>query len=81
MDKKKDLRRSMGEAAVLSREDPQRQAIEGKIAREGGWAKQEWLDLLKEDEQMRLELQRVPSISGMEERLLAIPDEIQQPHT
>lgn len=79
MDKKKDLRRSMSEAAVLSRGDPQRQAIEAEIAREGDGAEQEWLDLLREDEQMRLELQRVPLISGLEERLLAIPDEIQRP--
>ncbi len=69
------LIRLMGEAAVLPPEDPQRQAVEAEIAGEETWAKKKWLDLLRGDELLRLELRRTSPPAGLEERLLAIPDE------
>lgn len=69
------LRRLMGEAAALAPDAPQRREVEAEIAQNGPWAEKEWLDLLREDAQMRLELQRVSIRVGMEERLLAIPND------
>lgn len=70
------LRRVMGEVSVLSPGDPQRQVVEAEVAQVGGWAEEEWLDLLHADEQLRLALRRVPTPPGLEEHLLAIPDEL-----
>lgn len=73
------LRRRMGEAAPLPPDNAQRRAVEAEIAETDGWAEKEWLELLREDEQLRLELQRVPVPPGLEERLDAIPG--QAPHS
>lgn len=66
----------MGEVASLPREDPKRRAVEAEIALEGGWAEREWLGILREDEILRLELQRVPLPAGLEGRILALPEEM-----
>ncbi len=79
MKKKEELLRLMEEAVILPPEDPQRQAVETAIAGEEAWAKEEWLDLLREDELLRLELRRVSSPAGLEQRLLSIPEEVRRP--
>lgn len=79
MKKKEELLRLMEEAVILPPEDPQRRALETTVAGEEAWAKEEWLDLLREDELLRLELRRVPSPGGLEQRLLSIPEEVHRP--
>jgi hypothetical protein len=73
------LRRRMEEAAILPSDDPQRQKLVFEIAGAGGPLEREWLDLLKSDERLRLELARVPVPAGLEERLLAIPANATRP--
>ncbi len=73
------LRRRMGEAAALAPDDPLRREVEDEIARQGDWAQKEWLELLGLDECLRIELRRSPEAVGLEERLLAVPDETSLP--
>ena len=73
------LRRRMGEVAVLAPDDPLRREVEDEIARQGVWAQKEWLELLGLDECLRIELRRSSEALGLEERLLAVPDETSLP--
>lgn len=68
-----ELRRRMAEVSLLPHEHPERQALVREISGVDGPLEQEWLDLLREDERMRLELARVNPPPWLEERLLAIP--------
>lgn len=72
---KDKLRRRMGEIASLPACDEQRREVESVIADEGSWAENEWLDLLREDEALRLELRRVETPPGLHERLHRIPEQ------
>ncbi len=73
------LRRRMGEVAALAPDDPLRREVEDEIARQGDWAQKEWLELLGLDECLRIELRRTPETLGLEDRLLAVPDETSLP--
>ena len=73
------LRRRMGEVAALAPDDPLRREVEDEIARQGNWAEKEWLELLGLDECLRIELRRSSEAVGLEERLLAVPDETSLP--
>lgn len=73
-----DLRRRMEDVALFPPEDPQRQAVMQEISAIDGSLEQEWLELLQDNERLRLELARVEAPAGLEERLLAIPG--QHPH-
>ncbi len=66
----------MGEAAALPPEDPIRREVEARIAASGGWAEEEWLDLLEFDDRVRIELLRIHLPEGLEQNLLNIPDGI-----
>ncbi len=70
------LRRRMGEVAALPHEDAKRLAVVRQISQVEGPLEQEWLELLREDERMRLELARVTPPPDLEQRLLAIPQQI-----
>lgn len=74
-EKMEELRRRMNEVALLSHEHPDRQALLREISGIDGPLEREWLDLLREDERLRLELARVDPPPGLEERLLAIARE------
>lgn len=67
------LRRRMEEVAALPPEHPDRQAVVREISAIDGQLEREWLELLRHDEQMRLELGRLDPPPGFEERLLKIP--------
>jgi len=69
------LRRRMAEAAALPAHDEHRLAVAREVLEAGDWAEAEWLELIREDERLRLELLRVPPPTGMIERLRQIPRE------
>ncbi len=69
------LRRRMEEVAALPHEAPQRQAIVRQISQIDGGLEQEWLELVREDERLRLELSRVDPPQDLSQRLLAIPEQ------
>ncbi len=73
------LQREMAEAAALPVADPRRQEVMRRVQEVGAWAEDEWVALLDVDERLRVELPRVPTPAGMEERLLAIPKELSLP--
>ncbi|MBW7998352.1 MAG: hypothetical protein FVQ81_17630 [Candidatus Glassbacteria bacterium] len=58
-DPKEILRRRMLEASMLPPDDPLRSELEAELAAEGDWARGEWLELLEENERIRLELLNV----------------------
>lgn len=76
---REQLQREMGEAAVLSADDPRRQEVMRRVQNAGAWAEDEWVALLDVDERLRVELPRVSTPAGMEERLLGIPTEASLP--
>lgn len=67
------LRKRMGEVAALPPDHPDRQAIVVQISTIGGDLEREWLVLLQFDEQLRLDLARVPVPADLQEKLLKIP--------
>jgi len=75
-EQQENLRRAMEEAALLPTEDPMRREIEARIVESGKWAEEEWLELLHSDERLRLDLQRIAIPAALEEKLMAIPDEV-----
>ena len=72
---REQLQREMAEAAALPAADPRRQEVMRRLQDAGAWAEDEWVALLDVDERLRVELPRVPTPAGLEERLLAIPEE------
>ncbi|MCH8210228.1 MAG: hypothetical protein IIB99_02535 [Planctomycetes bacterium] len=68
-----DLRRRMEDAASLPPDDPSRQEVLRRIEEAGTWAEQQWLELLMENEQVRLALRHIQPPQGLEEELLLIP--------
>lgn len=69
-----DVRRRMSEAALLPPEHPLRQAVVEHVAATDGSLEQEWLELVQEDERLRVELARVkPPPPGLHQRLMEIP--------
>lgn len=75
-EQQENLRRAMEEAALLPTENPMRREIEACIVEAGNWAEEEWLEMLQSDELLRLDLQRIAIPAGLEEKLMAIPDEV-----
>ncbi|HDZ22143.1 hypothetical protein LCGC14_0302130 [marine sediment metagenome] len=69
------LQRDMAEAAALPAGDPRRQEVIHRVQEAGAWAEDKWVALLDVDERLRVELPRVSVSVGLEERLLAIPEE------
>ena len=54
-----DVRRRMSEAMLLPPDHPLRQAVVEHVAAADGPLEREWLELVQEDERMRVELARV----------------------
>ena len=74
------LRQAMEEVVSLPTDHPRRQAVLRQIEREGKWARTDWAELVREEEQLRLELRNVAAPEGLRERLQAIPDQASVAH-
>ncbi len=73
-DHEKDrLRRRMEEVAALQADDPRHEEVFRQISQSGPWAEQYWLELLRDDEKLRLLLRHVHPSEDLRERLLKIP--------
>lgn len=72
------LRRAMEEVAVLPPGHPQREQTLRQVEAAGTWARDAWAEMLKEDEQCRLELRDVEPPVDLTQRLKAIPDQAAQ---
>lgn len=70
------LRTTMAEASLLPPDDPVRRQLEQDIVRAGDWAQAEWLDLIRADEAMRLDLRQVQLPPGLVSQLLLIPERV-----
>lgn len=65
----------MEQVVHLPADDPSRLAVVRQVAETGGEAERLWLALLREDEQLRLALQRVAPPADLKQRLGLIPHE------
>ncbi|MDZ4783275.1 MAG: hypothetical protein SGJ19_23760 [Planctomycetia bacterium] len=74
-----EFRRRMEEVAVLPHGAPERQAVLRHVSQADSTIEQEWLKLVREDEQLRLDLARAALPSDLEYRLLAIPGQTRMP--
>ncbi len=73
-----DIRQRMPEAVLLPPEHPLRQAVVEQVAATDGPLEREWLELVQEDERMRVELARVkPPSPDLHRRLMDIPAQTQ----
>ena len=70
-----ELIRRMEEAVLLPPGDPVRQQMCCEVVEAGEWARQYWLELVRSDEKLRLELLDVEPPAGMEQRLRSLADE------
>ncbi|MBI3891649.1 MAG: hypothetical protein HY303_08995, partial [Candidatus Wallbacteria bacterium] len=70
------LRQAMAEASLLPADDPVRRQLEQDVAGSGEWAQREWLDLIREDEALRITLRQVEVPPGLMTRLLLIPAQV-----
>lgn len=73
---KEALRQAMEEAVLLPAEDPRRVEALRQVEAAGGWARTCWADLVREQEQWRLELRDVATPGGLNASLKAIPDHV-----
>ena len=72
-DDRSELTRRMEEVVALPHDDPRRRRVMDMVESAGDWAETRWLELLREDEQLRLSLRHVNAPKGLEERLLDLP--------
>ena len=73
-DHEKDrLRRKMEEVAALPADDSRHEEVFRQISQAGPWAEQYWLELLRDDEKLRLVLRHVHPFEDLQERLMKIP--------
>lgn len=73
-----EIRRRMSEAVLLPPSDPLRQSVVERVAAADGALEREWLELVQEDERLRVELARVrPPPPDLHRRLLDIPAQAQ----
>lgn len=75
-----ELRRRMHDATMLPPSHPIQQEVRRDIAAAGDWAQEEWLELQREGEEVRLALHAVTLPTGLEQRLLDIPMTSAQRH-
>ncbi len=73
-----EVRRRMSEAVLLPPSDPLRQSVVERVAATDGPLEREWLELVQDDERLRVELARVkPPRPDLHRRLLDIPAQAQ----
>jgi len=70
-----ELRQRMTDAASLAPNDPHRLAVVREVVAAGEWAEREWVDLIANDERIRMDLQRVNTPPTLAARLIQLPDE------
>ena len=63
----------MGMAAALAPDDPVRLKVLAEVTAAGEWAEQEWLDILRFDEDTRVALQHTDTPANLHENLRHIP--------
>jgi hypothetical protein len=73
-EQQQELLRQMHDAVPLSHDHPMRRAVVRRVARSPEWAERVWLDLVAEQEALRIAAWRVPANPGLKHRLLALPD-------
>ncbi len=73
------LTERMSEAAALPPHDPRRLEVSREVVTAGEAMEQKWLEMIAEDERLRLELLHVEPPVGMQERLLNLPDQTVAP--
>ncbi len=67
------LHRRIEEVAALPADDPLHKEVFRKVSQAEPWAEQYWLELLRNDEKLRLVLRHVHPPENLRERLLKIP--------
>lgn len=75
-DERAELRAAMNEASLLGPESSLRQQVESDVHRAGTWAEEEWMQLLQDDERLRIELRRVDVPDEVKARLKRIPRDL-----
>lgn len=70
------LRQAMEEVVSLPADHPRRQEVLRQVEAAGEWAHTYWADLVRDDEQLRMELRHVPAPEGLNERLKTIPEQM-----
>ena len=75
-----ELRRRMHDATMLPPDHPIQQQVRRDVTDAGDWAQEEWLELQRESEEVRLALRAVTLPAGLEQRLLDIPNTSVQRH-
>jgi len=73
-----DLRRRIEEAALLPSDHPMRRDACDHVSEHGDGARQVWRDVQQENESLLVELHEVPAPSGLQERLLIIPQNVRR---
>ena len=68
-----ELRRRMEDACLLPSDHPIQREVRDEIADAGDREQQEWLELQRVNEELRLELHDVTPPNGLERRLMGIP--------
>ena len=68
-----ELRRRMEDACLLPTDHPLQREVRDEITAAGDWTQQDWLELQRENEELRLALHDVTSPTGLEQRLIDIP--------
>lgn len=70
-----ELTRRMDEAVLLPPSDPVRRQVYHEILQAGEWAREHWLELVRQHERLRLDLLDVEPPAGLADRLTALADE------
>lgn len=73
---REQLCQAMEEVVSLPTDHPRRKAVLRQVETAGEWARTYWADLVREEEQLRLELRDVPAPQGLNQRLNAIPEQV-----
>jgi len=72
------LDQAMNEAVLLPDQDPRRLEVMKRVVEAGGEWERQWLDLVAEDQELRLDLQRVSVPAGLADRLRRLPQQAPQ---
>jgi hypothetical protein len=72
-DQSGELRAAIEEALLLAEDDPKRREVLRRVEGAGDPARRLWLELMRENERLRLELRDVAMPQELRERLLEIP--------
>lgn len=71
---REELEQRIADAALLPPGDREREKVEAEVASAGPWAEELWLQILSDDEHLRIALRQVVPPPGLVSRLRSIPD-------